>query len=56
MVRLPPDEDTAEKRVAKMFAAWGIPKEQSLDIQQFIELSKQTPRIIHAVGLYDGLV
>ncbi|KAF8665776.1 hypothetical protein AX16_000223 [Volvariella volvacea WC 439] len=56
MVKLPPDEDTPEKRVDKIFRNMDRNKDESLTYDEFVEGSKQDPTIMQALSLYDGLV
>ncbi|GAA5855004.1 hypothetical protein JCM8547_002341 [Rhodosporidiobolus lusitaniae] len=56
MVKLPPDEDTAEKRVNKIFALMDLNKDHQLTFEEFKEGSKKDPTIVQALSLYDGLV
>jgi len=54
--RLPPDEDTPEKRVEKIFNNMDQNKDARLTYEEFVEGSKQDPTILQALHLYDGLV
>ncbi|CCA71708.1 probable FRQ1-regulator of phosphatidylinositol-4-OH kinase protein [Serendipita indica DSM 11827] len=56
MVQLPEDENTAEKRVDKIFASMDRDKDAKLTFQEFVEGSKHDPTIVKALSLYDGLV
>ncbi|KAG6809286.1 Neuronal calcium sensor 1 [Tricholoma furcatifolium] len=71
MVKLPPDEDTPEKRVDKIFRNMDRDKDARLTFEEFVEGSKQDPTIVQAsnlpyisifpnvsqaLSLYDGLV
>ncbi|KWU41915.1 EF-hand [Rhodotorula sp. JG-1b] len=56
MVKLPPDEDTAEKRVNKIFALMDLNHDHQLTFEEFKEGSKKDPTIVQALSLYDGLV
>jgi len=56
MVKLPPDEDTPEKRVQKIFKMMNKDKTQTLDKDEFKESGKKDPSISCAMSLYDGLV
>ncbi|KZW04277.1 EF-hand [Exidia glandulosa HHB12029] len=54
--RLPPDEDTPEKRVDKIFKNMDANKDARLTFEEFVEGSKQDPTILAALRIYDGLV
>ncbi|KAL8873514.1 MAG: hypothetical protein Q9174_001020, partial [Haloplaca sp. 1 TL-2023] len=56
MVKLPPDEDTPEKRVKKIFKMMDKDENGSLDMAEFKEGSKRDETIVSALSLYDGLV
>ncbi|MCJ1398057.1 Neuronal calcium sensor 1 [Xylographa trunciseda] len=56
MVKLPPDEDTPEKRVKKIFRMMDKDENGSLDMLEFKEGSKRDETIVSALSLYDGLV
>ncbi|KZP00053.1 EF-hand [Calocera viscosa TUFC12733] len=56
MVPLPPDEDTPEKRVDKIFKGMDRDKDAKLTYEEFVEGSKRDPTIVKALSLYDGLV
>jgi len=56
MVNLPPDEDTPEKRVDKLFRGMDKDKDAILTYDEFVEGSKHDPTIVKALSLYDGLV
>jgi len=56
MVQLPEDENTAEKRVDKIFASMDRDKDSKLTFEEFVEGSKRDPTIVKALSLYDGLV
>ncbi|EMR83721.1 putative neuronal calcium sensor 1 protein [Botrytis cinerea BcDW1] len=56
MVKLPPDEDTPEKRVKKIFRMMDKDENGSLDMEEFKEGSKRDETIVSALSLYDGLV
>ncbi|RKO87588.1 calcium-binding protein NCS-1 [Blyttiomyces helicus] len=56
MVKLPPDEDTPEKRVNKIFELMDTNGDGHLDFEEFREGSKKDPTIVQALNLYDGLV
>ncbi|KAF9957328.1 Neuronal calcium sensor 1 [Mortierella alpina] len=56
MVKLPPDEDTPEKRVSKIFSLMDKDKNGRLTFDEFKEGSKKDPTIVQALSLYDGLV
>jgi Ca2+-binding EF-hand superfamily protein len=54
--KLPPDEDTPEKRVEKIFRNMDRDKDARLTYDEFVEGSRQDPTIVQALKLYDGLV
>ncbi|KAK3170705.1 Neuronal calcium sensor 1 [Lepraria neglecta] len=56
MVKLPPDEDTPQKRVKKIFRMMDKDENGSLDMAEFKEGSKRDETIVSALSLYDGLV
>ncbi|KAI8378447.1 calcium-binding protein NCS-1 [Blakeslea trispora] len=56
MVKLPPDEDTPEKRVHKIFELMDTDKDGRLSMDEFREGSKKDPTILQALNLYDGMV
>jgi Ca2+-binding EF-hand superfamily protein len=56
MVKLPPDEDTPEKRVKKIFRMMDKDESGTLDKLEFQEGSKRDETIVSALSLYDGLV
>ncbi|KAI8331718.1 calcium-binding protein NCS-1 [Chlamydoabsidia padenii] len=56
MVKLPPDEDTPEKRVNKIFNLMDTDNDGRLSMDEFKEGSKKDPTIVQALSLYDGLV
>ncbi|KAF9439027.1 Neuronal calcium sensor 1 [Entomortierella beljakovae] len=56
MVKLPADEDTAEKRVTKIFSLMDKDKDGKLTFEEFKEGSMKDPTIVQALSLYDGLV
>ncbi|CEP08048.1 hypothetical protein [Parasitella parasitica] len=56
MVKLPPDEDTPEKRVNKIFDLMDDDKDGRLSMDEFREGSKKDPTILQALNLYDGMV
>ncbi|KAJ3186540.1 Neuronal calcium sensor 1 [Gaertneriomyces sp. JEL0708] len=56
MIKLPPDEDTPQKRVDKVFSIMDTNDDGKLDMEEFREGSKKDPTILHALSLYDGLV
>lgn len=56
MVKLPPDEDTPEKRVTKIFRMFDLDQDGKLNFEEFKEGSKKDPTIVQALSLYDGLV
>lgn len=56
MVKLPPDEDTPEKRVAKIFRMFDVDQDGRLNFDEFKEGSKKDPTIVQALSLYEGLV
>ncbi|KAG0334544.1 hypothetical protein BG004_000363, partial [Podila humilis] len=56
MVKLPPDEDTPEKRVSKIFSLMDKDKDGRLTFDEFKEGSMKDPTIVQALSLYDGLL
>jgi len=56
MVNLPPDEDTPQKRVDKIFRNMDKNADARLTFDEFAEGSKLDPTIVQALSLYDGLV
>jgi len=56
MVNLPPDEDTPQKRVDKIFRNMDKNADARLTFEEFAEGSKLDPTIVQALSLYDGLV
>ncbi|KAK9473222.1 uncharacterized protein V1510DRAFT_109488 [Dipodascopsis tothii] len=56
MMKLPADEATAEKRVAKIFAAAGKDRRDALSPAEFGAVSQQDPTVVSALTIYDGLV
>jgi len=56
MIKLPPDEDTPEKRVKKIFRMMDKDENGSLDMSEFKEGSQKDETIVSALSLYDGLV
>lgn len=56
MIKLPPDEDTPEKRVQKIFSLMDKGKDEHLTFDEFKEGSMKDPAIVQALKLYDGLV
>ncbi|KAK2466131.1 hypothetical protein APHAL10511_001773 [Amanita phalloides] len=56
MVNLPPDEDTPQKRVDKIFRNMDKNSDARLTFEEFAEGSKLDPTIVQALSLYDGLV
>lgn len=56
MVKLPPDEDTPEKRVKKIFKMMDKDENGFLDKEEFTEGSKRDETIVSALSLYDKLV
>ncbi|KAF9329076.1 Neuronal calcium sensor 1 [Linnemannia elongata] len=56
MIKLPPDEDTPEKRVSKIFSLMDKDKDGCLTFEEFKEGSMKDPTIVQALSLYDGLV
>lgn len=55
-VELPDEENTPEKRVARIFDRMDQNNDGKLTIEEFMEGSKEDPSIIQALSLYDGLV
>ena len=55
-VELPDEENTPEKRVARIFDKMDQNNDGKLTIEEFMEGSKEDPSIIQALSLYDGLV
>ncbi|KAA8914518.1 hypothetical protein FN846DRAFT_1006820 [Sphaerosporella brunnea] len=56
MVKLPEDEDTPQKRVAKIFRMMDKDENGSLTLDEFREGSQRDATIVSALSLYDGLV
>ncbi|KAH8151486.1 uncharacterized protein LAJ45_04691 [Morchella importuna] len=56
MVKLPEDEDTPQKRVAKIFKMMDKDENGSLTLDEFREGSQKDATIVSALSLYDGLV
>lgn len=56
MVKLPEDEDTPNKRVAKIFKMMDKDENGSLTMEEFREGSQKDQTIVSALSLYDGLV
>jgi len=56
MVKLPEDEDTPAKRVAKIFRMMDKDENGSLTMEEFREGSQKDQTIVSALSLYDGLV
>lgn len=56
MVKLPEDEDTPQKRVAKIFRMMDKDENGSLTMDEFREGSQKDQTIVSALSLYDGLV
>jgi len=56
MVKLPPDEDTPEKRVKKIFKMMDKDENGFLDKEEFTEGSKRDETIVSALSLCDKLV
>ncbi|TPX71916.1 hypothetical protein SpCBS45565_g00940 [Spizellomyces sp. 'palustris'] len=56
MVKLPPDEDTPDKRVEKIFTLMDTNEDGKLDMEEFRKGSQKDPTIVQALNLYDGLV
>merc|ERR1712226_1501569 len=55
-VQLPDEENTPEKRVARIFDRMDASNDGRLTMEEFMEGSKEDPSIIQALSLYDGLV
>jgi Ca2+-binding EF-hand superfamily protein len=55
-VQLPDDENTPEKRVARIFDKMDANNDGRLTMEEFMVGSKEDPSIIQALSLYDGLV
>lgn len=55
-VKLPPDEDTPEKRVDKIFTLMDANQDGKLDMEEFKLGSQEDPSIAQAMNLYNGLV
>ncbi|CAG5083363.1 Oidioi.mRNA.OKI2018_I69.PAR.g10359.t1.cds [Oikopleura dioica] len=53
-VALPEEENTPEKRVARIFALMDKNDDGYLTMSEFMEGSKKDPSIIQALSLYDG--
>ncbi|KAF8948613.1 hypothetical protein BGZ47_003877 [Haplosporangium gracile] len=56
IIKLPPDENTPEKRVSKIFSLMDKDKDGCLTFEEFKEGSMKDPTIVQALSLYDGLV
>ncbi|KAJ1959894.1 Calcium-binding protein NCS-1 [Dispira parvispora] len=56
MVTLPPDEDTPEKRVKKLFDAMDTNRDGKVSLEEFKEGSRNEDSILEALNLYSGLV
>ncbi|KAJ3411663.1 hypothetical protein HDV05_001872 [Chytridiales sp. JEL 0842] len=56
MVKLPPDEETPEKRVEKVFALMDLNGDGKISMEEFKEGAKHDPTILEALSLYNGLV
>jgi len=50
------DENTPEKRVARIFDKMDANNDGRLTMEEFMVGSKEDPSIIQALSLYDGLV
>lgn len=55
-VQLPDEENTPEKRVARIFDKMDANNDGRLTMEEFMVGSKEDPSIIQALSLYDGLV
>ncbi|CBY43002.1 unnamed protein product [Oikopleura dioica] len=53
-VELPQEENTPEKRVARIFSLMDKNDDGYLTMSEFMEGSKKDPSIIQALSLYDG--
>jgi len=56
VIKLPPDEDTPEKRTDKIFRMMDMDNNGTLSYEKFAEGSKRDPHIMKAISLYDGLL
>lgn len=56
MVKLPPDEDTPEKRVKKIFKLMDKDENGFLDKEEFTEGSKSDEKIVSALNFFHKLV
>lgn len=56
MMKVPEDESTPEKRVAKLFGLMDTDKDGELTFEEFRDGSKKDHTIVSALKLYDGLV
>lgn len=54
--KMPPDEDTPEKRVNKLFSLMDKNLDGMIDVEEFKQGSQEDPSIISALSLYNGLI